>query len=128
MVSRPTPIRITLPQHPDERGILVVCEGNLNVPFEIKRAFWIHAAPYNAIRAKHAHKTCAQLIIAVNGTFDIYSSGIDRTHLDDPHVGYYIPAGMFIEITNFSQDAVCLVLASEHYSEEDYERQNSKVL
>jgi dTDP-4-dehydrorhamnose 3,5-epimerase-like enzyme len=128
MVQKPSARRIDLPQFIDERGDLVFCEAEHHIPFEIKRVFWIVDVPANEMRAGHAHKKCEQLVIAVSGGFYVQTDKVDphaSFHLSDPHEAIYIPAGVYMELYGFTSDAVCLVLASEHYSEEDYVRQNS---
>lgn len=126
MVSGESPRIVYLPQFLDERGNLVVCEGDLHVPFEIKRAFWIFDVLHDAERAGHAHKKCEQLIIAIKGSFTVLTYiGEDCGYytLSDPHEALLVPAGVFIRLCNFDRDAVCLVLCSEHYSEDDYVRE-----
>lgn len=124
MVSKSSPRIIYLPQFPEDRGNLVVCEANLHVPFEIKRVFWIFDVPDGVSRAGHSHKNCEQLILAIRGSFKVYveDSESDYYILDDPHEAIYAPSGTYIRIGDLTPDAVCLVICSEHYSEEDYVR------
>ena len=108
---------IHLPTHTDERGSLTVVEKE---PFEVKRAFWIHGA--TAPRGQHSHKEGEQLIIAVSGSFTLKADpGWISLYwkMNKPTFGVYIPAGAWVELDNFSEDAVALVLCSNHYDEED---------
>lgn len=128
MVSRECPRIIYLPQFIDERGKLTVCEGDLHVPFEIKRVFWIFDVPEWAARGDHSHVECNQVIIAVHGAFMVRTAyagnGKEEVfYLDDPHKALYVPKMTHISIYNFLDDAVCLVICSEHYMENDYVRQ-----
>jgi len=109
----------------DERGSLTFIEGGRNIPFEIKRVFYLYGIPGNIIRGNHAHRTLQQILIAISGTFDVMlNDGYkeERIWLNHPNRGLYIPPMTWCEISNFSHDAVCLVLASDFYDETDYIR------
>jgi dTDP-4-dehydrorhamnose 3,5-epimerase-like enzyme len=100
----------------DARGILTSIESHIDIPFEIKRIFYMHHI--NSDRGGHAHTDTDQVVIAISGSFKIeLFDGIDRVAflMDDPTKGLYIPRMLFIELTEFSDNAVCLVLASTHY-------------
>lgn len=116
---------ISLTNIVDPRGSLAVVEANKNVPFDINRIYYLYGVPNGAERGAHGHKKLQQLIIAVNGSFDIeIDDGLDKTtfHLSDPSIGLYISPMIWRDIKNFSHSAVCLVLASDYYDESDYFR------
>lgn len=116
---------IELPRFQDDRGSLSVIEGGGRIPFEIRRVFYIYAIPQGASRAGHAQRTCEQLIVAVAGAFDVLcDDGAARTsrRLDSAARGLYVPPLTWVEIGNFAPGAVCLVLASEPYSDASYIR------
>jgi hypothetical protein len=107
---------IELPSSIDARGILTSIEGGIDIPFEIKRVFYMHHI--NTDRGDHAHRDTEQVVIAAAGSFKMdLSDGTDtRTYsLDDPMRGVYTPPMVFIKLRDFSHDAVCMVLASTHY-------------
>lgn len=96
-----------------------------DVPFSIKRAFWIFKVAKGAHRAMHAHRSQSQLLVAVNGSFSVMADNGTRSsefRLDSPVAGLLIPMGMWIDIHDFSDDAVCLVLASGDYDPDEYIR------
>lgn len=103
----------------DSRGNLCAIEGGKDIPFEIKRVFYIYDTPNSAVRGEHGHKKCEQVIIAMNGLFKVNAGGQEFI-LTSPHDGLYVPTGVVIALHDFSRDAVCLVLCSEHYDESDY--------
>ena len=107
---------IDLPSSIDARGILTSVEGGIDIPFDIRRVFYMHHI--NTDRGDHAHKETEQVIIAAAGSFEMdLSDGTDtQTYfLDDPMRGVYTPPMVFIKLHDFSPDAVCMVLASTHY-------------
>ncbi len=111
--------------HGDERGKLVALEQWNDIPFEIKRVYYIYGTKQSVRRGKHAHKKVKQMIICVHGKCKILlDDGKEQQimMLDNPCEGLYIPEVMWREIYDFSPDAVLLVLASEVYSEDDYIR------
>jgi hypothetical protein len=100
----------------DSRGKLTALEVGNDIPFEVKRIFYM----YDIIsdRGGHAHKETDQLIIAMHGSFDIrINNGTDDLilHMKNPEIGLYLPKLTFTSFSNISEDAVCLVLASTHY-------------
>ena len=114
-----------LPKVDDARGNLTFIEEDNHVPFKIKRVYYLYDIPGGESRGGHAHRKLEQFIIAANGSFDVviddgYNSM--RFHLNRSYYGLYIPRMVWRELDNFSSGSVCLVLASEHYEEEDYIR------
>jgi dTDP-4-dehydrorhamnose 3,5-epimerase-like enzyme len=116
---------IQLPKVEDARGNLTFIEENRHIPFEIKRVYYLYDVPGGETRGGHAHKQLQQFIIAASGSFDVVlddGSSRERYHLNRSYYGLYIPPMTWREIDNFSSGSVCLVLASEYFSEPDYIR------
>ena len=114
---------INLPKVVDPRGNLTFAEAVDNVPFSIKRADWVYDVPAGESRGGHAHKRLQQLVIAVNGSFTVtLDDGKERRSvlLNHPWQGLLIDVNTWRTLDDFSSGAVCLVLASEHYEEDDY--------
>lgn len=115
---------IHIPKVHDVRGNLGVIEGDC-IPFEIKRVYYLFDVPSDAYRGGHAHKEQQSLILALSGSFEVMVNDgkkIERYMLNKPNIGLYIPTGVWREIENFSSGAVCLVLASTKYDENEYIR------
>lgn len=109
----------------DDRGSLIALEGNHDIPFDIKRVYYIFGTEKSVIRGQHAHKKLKQVIFCLSGSCDfILDSGVKRevVSLNRPNIGLYIKNNLWREFTNFSKDCVVMVLASEHYDENDYIR------
>jgi dTDP-4-dehydrorhamnose 3,5-epimerase-like enzyme len=109
----------------DPRGNLTPIEGGLDIPFEIQRVFYMYDVPGGASRAGHAHRALEQVIVAVSGSFDVVlDDGTTRatTTLNRSYQGLYVPNLVWRELENFSSGAVCLVLASLPFDEQDYFR------
>ena len=117
---------IQLPRLQHERaGNITPISNNIQVPFEIKRIFYIYDIPGGEDRGAHAHKECHQFLVAASGSFEIEldDGNIKRTVvLNRPYYGLHIPPGIWAAEKGFSSGAICLVLASENYSENDYLR------
>ena len=119
----------------DDRGSLVSLESFKNIPFEIKRVYYLYDVPNRADRGGHAHKELHQLVVALSGSFDIeLFDGYETVKytLNQPDQGLIIVPGIWRNLNNFSGGGICLVLASREYDEEDYIRnlvdyQNSKL-
>lgn len=117
---------IELPRINDPRGNLTFVEANRHIPFDIRRIYYLYDVPQGAERGGHAHKALHQLIIAVSGSFDIQlDDGFTKKtiHLDRGCSGLYVCPMIWREINNFSSGAVCMVLASDFYDEQDYYRE-----
>ena len=116
---------IDLPKISDPRGNLTFVEGTQHIPFAIERVYYLYDVPGGAERGGHAHKELEQLIIAMSGSFDvIIDDGKEkrRIHLNRSYNGLYICPMIWRELDNFSSGSVCMVLASNRYSEDDYYR------
>lgn len=113
------------PPHGDDRGQLVALEERKDIPFDIKRIYYIYDTLAGVRRGFHAHKNLQQILICVHGSCKIHlDNGFETEEvlLDKPTEGLYISNNMWREMYDFSPDAVLLVLASEHYDESDYIR------
>jgi dTDP-4-dehydrorhamnose 3,5-epimerase-like enzyme len=120
---------IDLPKVADPRGNLTVIESGQTIPFEIKRVYYLYDVPGGSERGGHAHKKLEQFILAMSGSFDIVLSqgtARHRFHLNRSYYGLYVPRMIWRELDNFSSGAVCLVLASEHFDEADYYRDETE--
>ena len=114
---------IDLPKIVDPRGNLTVAEEMKNVPFDIARVYWTYDVPSGERRGGHAHRTCEEVVVAVSGSFDVeVFDGYEHQtfHLNHPYQGLYIGTGVWRTLEDFSSGAVCLVLASELFNEEEY--------
>jgi dTDP-4-dehydrorhamnose 3,5-epimerase-like enzyme len=115
---------IDIPSIKDPRGNLAVLE-NSKLPFAIRRVFYLHDVPSGSQRGGHALKTTFQLLIPISGSFElVLKDGANKivATLNNPTKGVLIPTMVWRELRNFSAGAVCLVVASEEYYEEDYIR------
>ena len=115
---------VNIPKIEDPRGNLSVIEKEV-VPFEIKRVYYLYDVPAGAERGGHAHKKLQQFLVALSGSFDVILNDgkVEKTvTLNKPFEGLLITNGIWRELKNFSSGAVCLVVASDVFSEEDYIR------
>jgi|EP01136_Pigoraptor_vietnamica_P033454 hypothetical protein len=106
-------------------GNITPVQNNIEIPFDIKRVYYLYDVPGGADRGGHAHRDLKQLIIAASGSFDItLDDGATKKtfSLNRPNMGLYLCPGIWRDISNFSSGAICLVLASEPYDEGDYIR------
>lgn len=115
----------------DHYGKLVALEKGNDLPFDVKRVYYIWNTSSETVRGKHAHRKLEQMIVCTSGSCDfILDDGKTRetVHLDNPAQGLYIKHFIWREFTNFSSDCVVMVLASEHYDEADYIRNYDEFL
>lgn len=115
----------------DPRGNLTPIEGGGDIPFDIKRIYYLYDVPSGESRGAHAHKELQQLIIAANGSFTItLDDGQNKKAftLNRPYQGLMIVPGIWRDLDDFSSGAVLLCLASEHYIAEDYIRDHEEFL
>ena len=111
--------------HSERKGNLSVVENYDTVPFEVKRTYYLYDVPGGESRGGHAHKELSQLIIAASGSFTVTldDGNVKRTFLlNRPYQGLYVVPGIWRTLDDFSSGAVCMVLASEGYTEDDYIR------
>jgi len=119
------------PPHGDERGQLVALEAMEDIPFQVKRVYYIYDTLPGVVRGKHAHRCLEQILVCVHGSCKVaLEDGQERREilLDDPTLGLYISNDTWREMYDFSEGAVLLVLASEHYDEADYIRDYARFL
>ena len=113
-------------QRGDERGHLVIAEGGIDVPFEIKRVFYIYGSDKDVVRGQHANRKTEFVLINVAGTSKVKVTDGEGNEaifcLNRPHTGIYLPNMVWKDMYDFSEDSVLLVLASTHYDPEEYIR------
>jgi dTDP-4-dehydrorhamnose 3,5-epimerase-like enzyme len=115
---------LEIPVVEDTRGNLAFIQEAV-LPFEFKRVYYLFDVPSNAFRGGHSHIVQQEVLIALSGSFEVVlNDGIEKKSflLNKPNIGLHIPTGIWRELQNFSSGAVCLVLASDVYDEEDYIR------
>lgn len=118
-------IKYMFQQHGDERGMLVALEEFKDIPFEIKRVYYMYDTKENVRRGFHAHKSLEQILICIHGSCKVLlDNGSEKkvVSLEKPYEGLYISNEIWREMYDFSADAVLMVLASDFYKEEDYIR------
>jgi dTDP-4-dehydrorhamnose 3,5-epimerase-like enzyme len=116
---------LSIPKIEDPRGNLSVIENNV-IPFEMKRVYYLYDIPSGAERGGHSHKEQQEFLIALSGSFDVVLNDGQKENvvtLNKPFEGLLISNGIWRELKNFSSGAVCLVIASDVFSEEDYIRE-----
>lgn len=121
-----TPIIIDLPRFFDIRGNLSFIEENSQIPFDIKRVYWIYDVPGGERRGGHAFHTTEEFIIALSGSFDaVLHDGEQeyRFHLNRSYYGVLVPKMIWRTLENFSTNSLALIVASTEYAEADYLRQ-----
>ncbi len=117
---------IQLKKITDPRGNLTVAEQFKDLPFSIKRAYWVYDVPAGESRGGHAHKNLYQFLVAVSGSFTVtLDNGSERKQflLNHPWEGLLVGPNTWRTLDDFSSGAVCLCLASEEYDEDDYIRE-----
>lgn len=116
---------LSFEQRGDERGHLVVIEGSQDIPFDIKRVFYIYGSDRDVVRGRHANYNSEFVLINVSGTSKVkVDDGVNQKifDLDRPHTGIYLPKLIWKDMYDFSPDSVLLVLSSEHYDDKEYIR------
>ncbi len=112
-------------------GNISPIHGMLDIPFNIKRIFYLYDIPGGKDRGAHAHKKCHQFLIAGSGSFDVFlDDGKEKKtiKLNRPNYGLYIPPMIWAAEKNFSSGSICLVLTSEKFNEDDYLRNYNQYL
>lgn len=112
-------------------GNIIPIENSINIPFNVKRVFYLYDIPAGENRGAHAHKKCHQLLIPASGSFEVQvDDGVNKktVMLNRPNYAFHVPPGIWASELNFSSGSICLVLASELYDESDYIREYSEYL
>lgn len=121
---------IDIPKINNTKGNIGVIEND-TIPFDVKRVYYLFDVPSGAKRGGHAHKNLKQVLIAISGSFDVVlkdGKSKEIITLNRPDKGLLIENNIWRELENFSSGSVCLVLASEEFSEEDYIRSYKEYL
>ena len=124
-------VKYVFQQHGDERGQLVALEEHKDIPFEIKRVYYMYDTGKGVTRGQHAHKSLEQILICIHGSCKLMlDNGKEKkiVSLEKPYEGLYISNNIWREMYDFSENAVLLVLASDVYKEEDYIRNYDEFL
>ena len=122
---------IELPKIENRSGNLTSIQNSIEIPFDIKRIFYLYDIPGGKDRGAHAHRECHQFLIAGSGSFDVLlDDGKSKklVTLNQPYKGLHIPPGIWASEINFSSGSICLVLASHKYDEKDYIREYGEFL
>jgi hypothetical protein len=122
---------LELPKIVDHRGNLTFIEGDRHVPFSVKRVYYLYDVPGGGARGGHAHRDLEQVIIAINGSFEVFLDDGRRKwshRLWRGNEGLYLPTGIWRELGGFTSGSVCLVLASRPFDESDYIRDYDQFL
>lgn len=122
---------IELPKITMRQGNITPIQGVENLPFDVKRVFYTYDIPGGESRGAHAHKECHQFIVAASGAFEVLlDDGINKRTvlLNRPFYGLHVPPGIWASEQGFSSGAICLVLASDLYSKDDYIRDYEEFL
>lgn len=109
----------------DRNGNITAINNGKEIPFEVKRVFYLYDIPGGESRGAHAHVECHQFLVAASGSFEVLlDDGITKRQilLNRPDLGLHIPPGIWASEVNFSSGSICLVLASQEYNESDYIR------
>ena len=123
--------KYTFQPHGDDRGQLVALEEGKEIPFNIKRVYYMYDTVNGVVRGKHAHKSLEQILICIHGSCKVLlDDGQEKkvVPLENPCEGLYVSNNIWREMYDFSEDAVLMVLASELYDEDDYIRNYDQFL
>jgi len=118
----------TLPKVHNRAGNITALNNSIDLPFDVQRVYYLYDIPGGELRGGHAHKELQQLIVAAGGSFDVtLDDGLNKktVSLNRPYYGLHVIPGIWRELSNFSSGAICLVLASHPYDEDDYIRDYS---
>ena len=124
-------VKYVFQPHGDTRGQLIALEEMRDIPFVIKRIYYVYDTAPNVVRGKHAHKSLEQILVCIHGSCKVLlDNGTEKkvVPLEKPYEGLYIANNMWREMYDFSEDAVLMVLASDFYNEVDYIREYDKFL
>ena len=124
-------VKYAFQQHGDDRGQLIALEELKDIPFKIKRVYYMYDTKRNVRRGYHSHRTLEQILICIHGSCKILlDNGKEKkvVSLEKPYEGLYVGANTWREMYDFSSDAVLMVLASEYYNESDYIRNYEEFL
>lgn len=124
-------IIIKLPKISDPRGNLSFAENQTQLPFEIKRTYWIYDVPGGTERGGHAYRENTEFIIALSGSFDVLlddGHNVERYSLNRSYYGLLVPKMIWRTMENFSTNSLALILSSTEYSESDYIRDYKEFL
>ena len=124
-------VKYAFQQHGDDRGQLVALEENKDIPFSIKRVYYMYDTGEGVRIGFHAHKSLEQILICIHGSCKILMDNGEEKKivpLEKPYEGLYISNNIWREMYDFSPDAVLMVLASDYYKEEDYIRNYDEFL
>ncbi len=119
---------LTLPRIKNRAGNITPVHNSVEIPFDVKRIFYLYDVPGGESRGAHAHKECHQILIAASGSFEILlddGKTIQQILLNRSYQALHIPPMIWASEINFSSGSICLVLASELYNEADYVREYS---
>ena len=123
---------LEFPQKGDERGRLVIVEGGMDIPFEVKRIFYIYGSDKTVVRGQHANRKTQFVLINVAGQSKVKVKDGKVNEivftLNRPHTGIYLPQMVWKDMYDFSEDSILLCLASEHYDPEEYIRDYDKFM
>lgn len=122
---------IELSQVSKSSGYTTILENGKNIPFDVKRVYYLYNIPTAEERGGHAHYELEQYIVAISGSFDvILNDGVNKktVTLNRPNTALHIVPGLWRDLTNFSSESVCLVLASHIYDAKDYIRDYNKFI
>lgn len=122
---------LQLPKIHNRAGNITAIQNTKEIPFNIKRIFYLYDIPGGESRGAHAHYTCYQFLIAASGSFEVLidDGNVQKlVQLNKPYIGLHIPPTIWASEINFSSGAICLVLASELYNERDYIRDHKEFI